>query len=52
MEDKAKYPFTFSYYPDPELLSKAYSTLIRDVFKWDKFALLYEDEGSKFSYLL
>lgn len=51
MEDKANYPFTLSYYPDPELLSKAYATLITDVLKWDKFTVLYEDDGSKFNYL-
>ncbi|XP_026748973.2 glutamate receptor ionotropic, kainate 2-like isoform X1 [Galleria mellonella] len=37
--------FTFSYYPPPDLISKAYARLIKDL-EWDKFSILYEDETS------
>ncbi|XP_026489844.2 glutamate receptor ionotropic, kainate 2-like [Vanessa tameamea] len=37
--------FTFSYHPPPELISKAYATLIKKL-QWDKFTILYEDDGS------
>ncbi|CAH0752654.1 unnamed protein product [Diatraea saccharalis] len=37
--------FTFMYYPPPDLISKAYATLIKDL-EWDKFTILYEDDGS------
>lgn len=36
-------PFTFSYHPPPEAISKAYATLIKDL-QWDKFTILYEDD--------
>lgn len=39
--------FTFAYHPPPDVISKAYSTLIK-MLQWDKFTILYEDEGSKF----
>ncbi|KAG6450858.1 hypothetical protein O3G_MSEX006790 [Manduca sexta] len=37
--------FTFQYYPPPELISKAYAALIKDL-QWDKFTILYENEDS------
>ncbi|XP_023938052.2 glutamate receptor 4-like [Bicyclus anynana] len=37
--------FTFSYHPSPEMISKAYATLIKKL-QWDKFTILYEDESS------
>ncbi|KAF9423570.1 hypothetical protein HW555_001125 [Spodoptera exigua] len=37
--------FTFAYHPPPELISKAYATLIKDL-GWDKFTILYEDDSS------
>ncbi|KAJ8716639.1 hypothetical protein PYW07_003266 [Mythimna separata] len=37
--------YSFSYHPPLELISKAYATLIKDL-KWDKFTILYEDDGS------
>ncbi|CAH0720012.1 unnamed protein product, partial [Brenthis ino] len=37
--------FTFSYYPPPELVSKAYATLIKNL-QWEKFSFFYEDDGS------
>ncbi|XP_013191608.2 glutamate receptor ionotropic, kainate 2 [Amyelois transitella] len=37
--------FTFSYHPPPEILSKAYARLIKDL-QWDKFTILYEDDSS------
>ncbi|XP_072932699.1 glutamate receptor ionotropic, kainate 2-like isoform X2 [Epargyreus clarus] len=35
--------FTFLYHPPPELISKAYATLIKNL-QWDKFSFLYEDD--------
>lgn len=40
--------FSFSYHPPPDVISKAYSTLIK-MLQWDKFTIFYEDEGSKSS---
>ncbi|RVE50832.1 hypothetical protein evm_004581 [Chilo suppressalis] len=37
--------FTFMYYPPPDLISKAYAKLIKDL-EWTKFTILYEDDGS------
>ncbi|KAL4716097.1 hypothetical protein ACJJTC_013874 [Scirpophaga incertulas] len=37
--------FTFMYHPPMDLISKAYATLIKDL-QWDKFTILYEDDGS------
>ncbi|KAM3965076.1 glutamate receptor ionotropic, kainate 2 [Aphomia sociella] len=37
--------FTFSYYPPPDLIAKAYGRLIKDL-EWDKFTFLYEDDSS------
>ncbi|XP_047025331.1 glutamate receptor ionotropic, kainate 2-like [Helicoverpa zea] len=37
--------FSFAYYPPPEMISKAYATLIKDL-GFDKFTILYEDDGS------
>ncbi|KAG7298974.1 hypothetical protein JYU34_017445 [Plutella xylostella] len=42
----AENPFTFQYHPSPELISKAFAALIRDVLEWDKFTILYEDDDS------
>ncbi|XP_028166877.1 glutamate receptor ionotropic, kainate 2-like [Ostrinia furnacalis] len=38
-------PFTLLYHPPPELVSKAYATLIKHL-QWDKFTILYEEESS------
>ncbi|KOB79072.1 Glutamate receptor, ionotropic kainate [Operophtera brumata] len=37
--------FTFAYHPPPDVISKAYTTLIK-ILQWDKFTIFYEDEGS------
>ncbi|CAG9562724.1 unnamed protein product [Danaus chrysippus] len=37
--------YSFFYHPSPEIISKAYATLIKTL-NWDKFTILYEDEGS------
>ncbi|XP_037875293.1 glutamate receptor ionotropic, kainate 2 [Bombyx mori] len=37
--------FTFQYHPHPNMISKAYVALIK-LLQWDKFTILYEDEGS------
>ncbi|KAJ0183280.1 hypothetical protein K1T71_001256 [Dendrolimus kikuchii] len=37
--------FTFAYHPPPELISKGFAALIKEL-QWDKFSVLYEDEGS------
>lgn len=42
-------PFTFSYYPPPEITSKAYATLIKEL-DWHKFSFLYEDDSSMLNY--
>ncbi|KAL0830569.1 hypothetical protein ABMA28_002721 [Loxostege sticticalis] len=38
-------PFTLLYHPPPELVSKAYATLIKHL-QWDKFTILYEEDSS------
>lgn len=40
--------FTFTYHPAPEMISKAFATLIKKL-SWDKFTILYEDDTSKYS---
>ncbi|CAK1555312.1 unnamed protein product [Leptosia nina] len=37
--------YTYLYHPPPELISKAYATLIKKL-QWDKFTFFYEDVGS------
>ncbi|XP_038213872.1 glutamate receptor 4-like [Zerene cesonia] len=37
--------YTLMYHPPPELISKAYATLIKKL-QWDKFTFFYEDDGS------
>ncbi|VVC94094.1 unnamed protein product [Leptidea sinapis] len=37
--------YTFMYHPPPELISKAFATLIKKL-QWDKFTIFYEDDGS------
>lgn len=47
METQGEDFYTFSYHPPPEIISKAYAALIKDL-GWDKFTILYEDDGSKY----
>ncbi|CAD0201788.1 unnamed protein product [Chrysodeixis includens] len=44
MESQGEDFYTFSYHPPPEIISKAYAALIKDL-GWDKFTILYEDDG-------
>ncbi|CAK1585389.1 unnamed protein product [Parnassius mnemosyne] len=37
--------FSFFYHPPPQLISKAFATLIKEL-EWDKFTLFYEDDDS------
>ncbi|CAH2241757.1 jg16321 [Pararge aegeria aegeria] len=37
--------FTFAFHPAPDMISKAYATLIKKL-QWDKFTILYEDDSS------
>lgn len=38
--------FTLAYHPSPELVSKAYAALIKDL-QWDRFTIFYENDDSK-----
>ncbi|XP_034829455.1 glutamate receptor 4-like isoform X1 [Maniola hyperantus] len=37
--------FSFSYHPPPNMISKAFATLIKKL-QWDKFTIFYEDDTS------